>query len=161
MNNESLGLIAFGVLFLVLFLIYRRVINSSPDEENKEISTVNKAQKERRFLIIWIGVCLFAFFVNAASINGDVADPGSKTVVNLWTTDMDQKDFWPFTSYTKYYSVGYPKQGVVDRGYGLNLSQLDVYEGTHFYGIFKSFNFPELIVYSLIGFAIIYIPKIW
>lgn len=109
------------------------------------MKNIRITQKERRFLIIWIGVCAFAWFVNYAQIRGYVGNQ-----VYLFTIGWDSTDFWPFTNFTHNLEL----DNNIGPGFRLN-------DTGAFYGIFKSFNSPEFIVYSLLGVAIIFVPKIW
>ena len=100
-------------------------------------------QKEKRFLIIWIGICLFAFFVNLVPIEGKIDD-----FTYIFTVG-ESGGFYPFTSdFMGRHFIGY--------------DQYDFMQfKPRFNGIFNSFNLPEFIFYILLGFGIVYIPKIW
>jgi hypothetical protein len=98
--------------------------------------------KEKRFLIVWLGVCFFAFFVNFAGVYTEY-DINRK----LFTSGWDESQFWPFVTFNTNVEVN-EKYGLFTPMIGFN-------------GIFKSFNLPEFITYSLLGVGIVIVPKIW
>ena len=123
-------------------------------------------KRERRFLIIWMGVCLFAFLSTIAPIRGTIIDDnfqyGTQTNPGIWlfssgSPSRAAKQFWPFTSDFIY------EHNITPIENGVLMGHVRGYLGkTHgFWGIFNGFDYLELLVYSLLGLAIIFIPKIW
>jgi hypothetical protein len=114
---------------------------------------------QKRFLIIWICFHSFALFVNVAMIYGTLreeSEPFKDTFGNdfikyfnhnLFTSGNFQEDFWPFTTYSQ-----------IESHYPGNYTRSDTH---YFYGIFTSYGYLEYFSYLVLGFAIIYIPKIW
>jgi hypothetical protein len=98
--------------------------------------------REKRFLIVWLGICFFAFFVNFAGVYVEF-DTNQK----IFTSGWDDNQFWPFVTFNHNMEVA-ARYGVPELGKG-------------FGGIFKSFNLPEFITYSLVGVGIVLVPKIW
>jgi len=115
---------------------------------------------QKRFLIVWILLNSFALFVNLADIRGAIDNSdtsynsygylihnGTDRIIYLFTNSSGQNksDFWPFTSY---YSINYPSNS----GFPIQ----------HFYGgLFNSYDIPEYIFYMVLGFAIVFVPKLW
>jgi hypothetical protein len=115
--------------------------------------------REKRFLIIWLGICLFALFLNLADIQGKIeSKDGKYQYLFFFSSEMYghlyDNDFYPFTDFVVERSVLYPSEKLRDYYIG---------KGTYlrFNGIFNSFNLPEFIFYSLLGLGIVFIPKIW
>ncbi|WP_395051003.1 hypothetical protein [Flavobacterium sp.] len=115
--------------------------------------------KEKRFLIIWLGICGFACFMNAAKVGGKI-DFGNGRYQYLFfynprlTGDTYNEDFYPFTEFIVDNSARYPSE---------NFSQYFIDDGTYirFNGIFNSFDLPEFIFYSILGLCIVFTPKVW
>src|SRR4051812_20719601 len=122
---------------------------------------MNLTLKNKRFLIIWICVNAFALFVNVAKIEGDITSDkplGNQgvhiithyhlltTIDNIFSNDK----FWPFTTFYK---------GDSEDGLLLLRNSGTTGDKLLFYGIFNSYNFPAFLFYSLLGIAIVYIPK--
>ncbi len=118
--------------------------------------------KQKRFLIIWILIHSFALFVNLENIRGKI--PSEATIsydnyhtkfyndsyVYLFTTGTYAfgDDFWPFTTfYSAVSERPHYSDGVVNTVY--------------FNGIFNAYKWPAYFFYLFLGFAVIYLPKIW
>lgn len=123
--------------------------------------------KERRFLIIWVSLCAFALLCNVAPIKGTIkkGQPGwprsekFEPATNLFASGNkeDMAEFWPlnanFVNKNEYYENGHS---------GFHYSLVDNSNGpSGFYGIFNGFDYLEFFVYSFLGLAIIFVPKIW
>jgi hypothetical protein len=123
--------------------------------------------RQRRFLIIWVAFHTFAYLVNVFDINGKITIDAetrynSKSLerhtyydINLLRSMNNSGDFWPIT---KFYEKAYSEPSFTTREF-IPVDDLDVYN--HFYGIFASYDVSEYICYMLLGFAIIFIPKLW
>ena len=109
---------------------------------------------QKRFLIVW---CIFHSFALATNlIPIDYHYDNQSYGQNYLFTNGDPYNsylgFWPFVEYNKtYYGFG-----------------IDTYTHTHthtdakqFLGIFFNYNISSFIVYILLGFAIVFIPKLW
>lgn len=131
----------------------------------------------KRFLITWISINAFALFVNIAHIEGRILNGNHITVstndefsyeyARLTTKDdkatvclfMDNNkpiyprpSFYPFTSDFLYVCFG---------SYRLpDKSGLIYYFDKGFLGAFNGYGHLEFIIYSILGIAIIYIPKL-
>ncbi|WP_118972468.1 hypothetical protein [Taibaiella koreensis] len=149
-----IGIVLVIAVLIIAYIIHLKVIKSFDDPQSEPPKTESplprsKALKvsEKRFLIVWIGVCSFAFFVNLADLKGHYTRGG-----NIWTSGQNQGDFWPFTNFTTYV------EGVTFVGIDPSYSYAS---HTGFNGIFNSFDLPEFVFYSFLGLAIVFIPKIW
>jgi hypothetical protein len=114
---------------------------------------VKLKRNERRFLIIWVCVHAFALFVNVAKVKGTIKEADSLFNKDayyeyLFTSSVDNDDFWPFTTY--YEKVNKPATDTVA-----------AYNITYFNGVFTSYGIIEFISYCILGFAIVYVPKFW
>jgi len=118
---------------------------------------IQLTKKQRRTIIILMGINLFALFVNFFNLSPKIEsntknDLGQLTSTNRYylLTDSNSysnktKDFWPFTQFTD----SQPHHG---RNYTLRY---------RFYGIFTNFDHSEFLVYCLLIFGVVFIPKIW
>jgi len=109
--------------------------------------------KEKRFLIIWLGVCVLAFFLNLADIRGHIKFDEFK-YHSLFSSSYDRND-----SSHKYDDDFYPFTKFIEENHYQTDSNFVSYKS--FNGIFNSFNLPEFIFYSILGLSIIFIPKLW
>jgi hypothetical protein len=108
--------------------------------------------KEKRFLIIWCCVHLFALLVNFANIKGTIKAPVNNAFYGqydlnatyLFTDGNNGKGFWPFVTYS-----GDGFNPYVNNGKPFHI----------FYGIFNNYDFSEFIIYLCLG--IVFIPKLW
>lgn len=173
--DSSTGIILVIILLIVAYVVYIKTIKGLdeeyPEQEKKspkeEIRKWGLKTSERRFLIVWICICLFALISNIAPIRGiiDSGASGSYSSTYFRPTSMlfssgdaeeASKKFWPFTNsfQNKYaYITDYSKEL-----YLLGPSNLP---DPGFFGIFNGFDYLEFIVYTLLGLAIVFIPKIW
>lgn len=118
---------------------------------------------ERRFLIIWCSFHLFALCTSLIPIKGEIVDQNKYRDYIFTSTDHynSERGFWPFVKmleengystnvedYT-YSSSGYPEK-TVSRG-----------KRSLFKGIFYNYSLGAFLVYILLGFGIIFIPKVW
>lgn len=130
--------------------------------------------KSRRFLIVWCCVNSFALLVNLAHIKGQIINSENKNdrnvenvVVNLFTDgggiDEDYSFFHPATFYpftSEFYSNS--ERGVSsETGSWVSYSSITWYKNIRFYGVFNGYSYLEFIVYIILGFAIVFIPKMW
>ncbi len=96
--------------------------------------------KQRRFLIVWCIFHLFALTVNLIPICGSISDVESNYGSyhrHIFTNGYYREDdgaFWPFVKFSEYYSYN---------------------------GIFHNYSIYAFIVYIAIGFAIVFLPKLW
>ncbi len=111
---------------------------------------------QKRFLIVWIVFHSFALFVNVANINWSTEDNYTHNKYYWLTSRLseDNASFWPFVTYiTK--SIGTPDEvynGITFKG---------APDWTLFNGIFYCYNFISYIFYIILGFGIVYVPKLW
>lgn len=128
--------------------------------------------KERRFLIVWTCVNLFALIVNIADIHGTISEPRSPVTKTgnqewvfesipgfyLWTAGNHDDVFWPFQSkfIATRRNIGYPV--FIGDGNTLNVLPGKI---TDFLGIFNGYDYLEFGIYMILGFVIIFLPKIW
>lgn len=103
---------------------------------------------QKRFLIVWIAFHFIALLTNVIPIRGqyrikeDERYDSYKTMYIFAAPDRSrEKEFWPFVEI-------YEKDG-----YGYGRSYLR--------GIFYSYTFGAFLFYILLGFGIIYLPKLW
>lgn len=112
---------------------------------------------QKRFLIVWLGVCLFALFLNVANVGGKIElTNGEPQYIFFDNSDPYghgyEDDFYPFTEFISDNLLQYPD------------ITFDMYKRgtyTRFNGIFNSYNLPEFIFYSILGLSIIFLPKLW
>ncbi|MEQ7800177.1 hypothetical protein ABDJ41_10215 [Pedobacter sp. ASV1-7] len=113
----------------------------------KKMRHYSVTKNQKRFLIIWCLIHSFALFVNLANIEGAVDFSKTEHYYEpsyFLSRENKPEQFWPFvTFYDKTFSNFTGK-----------------WEGT-FYGIFTAYGFEEFVFYILLGFAIIFIPKLW
>ena len=109
---------------------------------------MNITLSQKRFLIIWVLFHSFALLVNLANIEGKISDGAfdNRTTIYLFTHQGHQSDFWPFTIFYERIP-GLPQENIEDY-YDFN-------------GVFFSYGFGEYTFYMLVGFGIIYLPKLW
>lgn len=125
-------------------------------------------QKDRRILIVLMGINLFALFVNYFELSPkfDIGDYSNKSEIYLLTDSKAPKllnqmswstrngnslmyktrhpnHFWPFTKF--YEKAHFPSSRIKSR----------------FRGIFADFDHSEFIVYSLLIFGVVIIRKLW
>ena len=125
--------------------------------------------KERRFLIIWFCINAFALFVNIANLEGRI-DKGSMDL--FYTTKYEQHmrsnviciltdrysskrnvglTFYPFNNNFSKISYSYKDD-----------ENKEVYvTESGFLGIFNGYGYFDFCVYILIGFVLVFLPKIW
>lgn len=115
--------------------------------------------KEKRFLIVWLGLCSFALFLNVFNISGKIeSDDGKYQFLFFYSSEENghpyDEDFYPFTKFITNKSVLYPSE---------SFSKYYITKGnyTRFNGIFNSFNLAEFVFYSLLGLGIVILPKVW
>jgi len=121
---------------------------------------------QKRFLIVWILIHSFALFVNLAHIKGEYYNKvyqlggENREIKYLFTNSINQDQFWPFTDYT---TNTFKKDtvGITPTDNDFNIISLRTTSTEYFNGVFNSYNFPEFIFYILIGFAIVFVPKLW
>ena len=123
---------------------------------------------QKRILIIWSVLHVFALLTNLAPIKGAIEntrDDYPRGVIyetnykyDYVFTTGDKFDtelgFWPFVKfYDKMGRMYYFKdpQYKFDTGFGRPI----------FYGIFRNYNIGAFAFYILLGFAFVYIPKLW
>jgi hypothetical protein len=103
---------------------------------------------QRRFLIVWILFNSFALYVNLADVEGavDLNPSSSHSYRPLYclTRAHNVDSFWPFSSF---YRTDYD-----------SLTNTNV---STFLGIFNSYGLKEYIFYMALGFAIVFVPKLW
>lgn len=114
---------------------------------------------EKRFLIVWLGICSLALFLNVADIQGKIEVKGGKyQYLFFFSSEMYghsyDEDFYPFTDFIVESSTLYPSEKIRDYYIGSGTY-------TRFNGIFNSFNLPEFIFYSILGIGIVFLPKLW
>ncbi|MBL7718317.1 MAG: hypothetical protein JNL72_05720 [Flavipsychrobacter sp.] len=111
---------------------------------------MNISLKQKRYLIVWSLFNVFALSVNIIPIKGLIKGnenmiPSDLTYV--FTNGYSKvKGFWPFVNFNNDFSNPYWENG---------------YHFHHFRGIFAGYDFAEFAVYILIGFAVVFLPKIW
>lgn len=125
--------------------------------------------KERRFLIVWTCINIFALIVNITPIRGKIRNAEeSNTLIHdrvvldsykpgfyIWTSGEDKIFFWPFT---KFFDKEISRVPSGNENYGFLTSKSRL---KNFQGIFNGYDFSEFIIYSILGFAIIFVPKLW
>ena len=132
---------------------------------------------QRRFLIVWICVNAFALFVNVAGLEGEISHGrvcynNNYKVSSIKTfclfmnksKDIDEtnRTFYPFS--TPFTSVHYKTDKyTIDRDYGYahKGDNIDTYYREGFLGIFNGYSYREFFIYSLLGFVIVFLPKLW
>jgi hypothetical protein len=111
------------------------------------------ATKQKRFIIIFMLINLFALFVNFFQLSPVYRyyseEYSTKHLVYFFTdaeyhhyNHLIDKEFWPFVEF-----------------YTEDTSS--AYIGSVFRGIFPDFDFSEFAVYTFIIFGFIFIKKIW
>ena len=111
---------------------------------------------QRRFLIIWCIFHLCALFVNIVPINGDMGcDYKNNECTNLFTNSANyhyqsSEGFWPFVNYHTT-MVNFGRDAVTQRPADLIC----------FNGIFYNYSYSAFFIYVILGFAIVFIPKLW
>ena len=120
--------------------------------------------KNRRFLVVWICINAFALFVNVAHIQGEIKSySGTTCKIDLLTDGhgvsedyslFHPETFYPFT--TEYTATCYASSSYFEN----HVYNYDV-PNNSFKGIFNGYSYWEFIVYTLLGFAIVFIPKVW
>jgi len=117
---------------------------------NLKLSTVQK-----RFLIVWILFHCLALFVNLTDIEGRIGDD------DLFTQTYNKEGFWPFVSFYETYHQKVPITDYTSDNYNsANTTYLDK-DDTYFKGIFYTYNTTAFVFYIILGFGIVYVPKIW
>jgi hypothetical protein len=119
---------------------------------NLKLPTVQK-----RFLIIWILLHSFALFINKADIEGLVNPTLSENgqtgyQIHLFTNTWYHDGFWPFVGFikTEYMASGADYAGNSQTG-----------NVVYFNGLFYCYNLSAFVFYIILGFGIVYIPKLW
>lgn len=139
-------------------------------------------QKNRRFLIIWFSVIIFALLCNIVPITGHLSDiswnktgkPAS-TPIYLFSRGYDKDDFWPFNpsiieseymtnpteearaeNESRLYARAHP--GLYVSETHLNVETYNVFT---FNGIFEGFDYWEFVIYGVVGLAVVFLPNIW
>lgn len=107
---------------------------------------------QRRFLIIWVIFHSVALLMNITKIEGTVHQslPENGTTgyqINLFTSFQPDSDLWPFVAI---YHSEYESQNLNTYG--------DI---VYFKGIFFGYNAISFLFYILVGFGIVYVPKLW
>lgn len=138
---------------------------------------------QKRFLIVWICFHTFALFVNIADIKGEMPPDNLLSTPNV-------NGFWPFSEYSttvktisdnnrasgifkfasnnndstfnpddyKAYDEVHKEKNPYSSG---DITPITIKEKTSFNGIFSSYGYPEFIFYMIVGFGIVYFPRIW
>lgn len=139
---------------------------------------------QKRAILIYVIIGLFALLCNKAPLNGTIRKGypiwekngssgsemfGHKTI-NIFTSRGDEysrpfydkttKSFWPITTpIVKYFNPKPDKNGYY---YDPQLYSIYRFEGGYaFFGIFNGFDYFEFFVYLFLLLGFIYIPKIW
>jgi len=82
---------------------------------------------------------------------------------NLLSTP-DINGFWPFANYATISKtfVANTNNSIPNNGFSTgDMTFGSIKETQSFNGIFSSYGYSEFIFYILLGFAIIYVPKLW
>lgn len=120
-------------------------------------------QSQKRFLIVWFCINLFALIVNIVPIEGKLTSNDSLNSVYWFTREGDSKKFWPFTNYVDNWTR--PKGNnyglFSDAGDFSVINKSDLEHVSRFNGFFHSYDISEFMVYTILGIAIIFVPKIW
>jgi hypothetical protein len=135
----------------------------------------------RRFLTVWICINAFALFVNIAQLEGRI-DKGHNAYQIADEKENDQrKGYYAEFSYTndiicifmdkntKLQTDGITFYPFTSKFIKINYGYRNKYDHTHSYsfyesgflGIFNGYDYLEFIVYTVLGFSIVYIPKLW
>ena len=146
---------------------------------NLSISVIQK-----RAILIYVIIGLFALLCNKAPLNGTIRKGypiwekngsfgsgmfGYKTI-NIFTSRGDEysrpfydkttKSFWPITTpIVKYFNSKPDKNGYYYDPQGYSIYRFE--GGYAFFGIFNGFDYFEFFVYLFLLLGFIYIPKIW
>jgi len=107
---------------------------------------------QRRFLIIWCFFHLFALATNLIPIKGEITSEGYNNYIFTYGESGSYYDggFWPFVKMND------------EKGYDTYDHQTNERKyRSIFLGIFHKYNTGAFIVYIVLGFAIVFLPKLW
>ena len=91
----------------------------------------------------------FALFVNITDLECRIGND------DLFTQSYNKDSFWPFVSFYETFHEKVPIES-----YNPALGYIDE-SHTYFKGIFYSYNITAFVFYIIIGFGVVYIPKLW
>lgn len=117
---------------------------------------------QKRFLIIWCCFHITGILTNKLRIEGAIRNKYWSPVFNVFTTPQQNHDgqLWPFVTFGGWGNYIFLQRSSPDDAYFYKYFDRNE-KWNNFFGIFNGYDWNAFVLWMIVGFAIVFIPKIW